>query len=118
MEMRQNTVIAKNYKLISKLGRGAFGEIWRAFHTNTKEEVAIKFEDASSKRQHLYFECKTYLYMQWDNTKVREVPKMLHYGIEDKVNVMVLELLGESIEGLFSVCGKKFSLKTVLMLAY
>lgn len=65
----------------------------------------------------MYTECKTYLCLQWDS-QVKDVPKMLHYAVEETRNIMVLELLGESLEGLFQLCKRQFSLKTVLMLAH
>lgn len=114
----EGKTVAKNYKLIKKLGSGAFGQIWKAVHKKTKEEVAIKFEDVNSKHQQLYYECKIYLWFHSDSTVIGQaIPQVLYYGTEGDNNLMVMDLLGKSLEDLFNSCGRKFSLKTVLIIA-
>ncbi|QCE00040.1 serine/threonine kinase [Vigna unguiculata] len=45
------------------------------------------------------------------------IPRMKWCGTDGDNNVLVIELLGPSLEDLFYFCGNKLSLKTVLMLA-
>ena len=45
------------------------------------------------------------------------VPQVHHFGQEGLHNVLVIDLLGPNLEDLFDMCNRKFSIKTVCMLA-
>ena len=44
------------------------------------------------------------------------IPGVQWFGVEGDYNCMVMDLLGPSLEDLFTFCKRKFNLKTVAML--
>jgi casein kinase 1 len=44
-------------------------------------------------------------------------PELIWFGEEHGYRVIIMECLGPSLEDMFNFCGKKFSLKTVIMIA-
>jgi len=109
MELR----VGKKYRLGRKIGSGSFGDIYLGTNITVGDEVAIKLENGKTKHPQLVYESKIYKLLQGGVG----VPNVLWYGTEGDYNVMVMDLLGPSLEDLFNYCGRKFSLKTVLMLA-
>jgi len=45
------------------------------------------------------------------------IPKCYFFGTENNYNIMVMDVLGPSLEDLFKYCGMRLKLKTVLWLA-
>ena len=70
-------------------------------------------EPVTAKHPQLHIERKFYKVM----TGGVGIPLVKFYGTEGEYVVMVMELLGPSLEDLFNFCQRKFSLKTVLLLA-
>ncbi|KAI3506217.1 hypothetical protein L1887_28573 [Cichorium endivia] len=106
-------IVGDKYKLGRKIGSGSFGEIFLATHVDTHEIVAVKMENRQTKHPQLLYEAKLYNYLQG----IVGIAGIHWSGVDIQDNVLVLDLLGPSLEDLFVYCGRKFSLKTVLMLA-
>lgn len=103
------------YKLIRKIGSGSFGDIYLGINVTNGEEVGVKMESTKARHPQLLYESKVYKLLLAGPGAA--VPKIRWYGTENEHNIMVMDLLGPSLEDLFNFCDRKFSLKTVLMLA-
>ncbi|XP_022723279.1 casein kinase 1-like protein 2 isoform X2 [Durio zibethinus] len=105
--------VGNKYRLGRKIGSGSFGEIYLGTNIQTNEEVAIKLENVKTKHPQLLYESKLYKILQGGTG----IPNVRWFGVEGDHNVLVMDLLGPSLEDLFNFCSRKLSLKTVLMLA-
>ncbi|KAL0419744.1 UNVERIFIED_CONTAM: Casein kinase-like protein 11 [Sesamum radiatum] len=106
-------VVGGKFKLGRKIGGGSFGELFLGVNIQNGEEVAIKLEPVKTKHPQLHYESKIYMLLQGGTG----IPNLKWFGVESEYNVMVIDLLGPSLEDLFNYCNRKFTLKTVLMLA-
>ena len=100
------------YKIGKKLGSGAFGEVFIAKDIASSEDVAIKVESNRTRHPQLLHEAKLLKIL-----KGKGIPELKGAIIEGDYNVMVMELLGPSLESLFKSWRNKFSLQTVLVFA-
>ena len=104
--------VGGRYILGGKIGNGSFGEIYLGTDSHSHEEVAIKLEHIRSRHPQLMYESKIYTMLQGH----AGIPNIHWSGVEGDYNVLVLDLLGPSLEDLFTFCGRTFSLKTSLMI--
>jgi len=105
--------VGGKYRLGKKIGSGSFGDIYLGHNVSSGEDVAIKLESVKSRHPQLLYESKIYRILSGGVG----IPNLYWYGVEGDYNVMVMELLGPSLEDLFMFCSRQFTLKTVVMLA-
>src|SRR5579859_4443775 len=128
----QDLRVGNKYRIGRKIGSGSFGDIYlgsplcyKARNWKTKpdcttgtniisgEEIAIKLESVKAKHPQLEYEARVYKSLAGGVG----IPFVRWFGTECDYNAMVIDLLGPSLEDLFNFCNRKFSLKTVLLLA-
>ena len=88
------------------LGKGSFGKLYSGINNVTGEEIAIKLEPLNAEQPQLLYEYKIY------NTLKNGfgIPKIYDCSKDNKYTILIMELLGESLEKLFVKANKKFSL--------
>ena len=107
-----NSVFFNKYRLVEKLGEGTFGMIFKC--ESTDGLCAFKFEKKRNGRKPLLkFESDLMIEL-----KGYGIPNIYSYIEHEDYNIMIMELLGKSLEGLLRQnSSEKLSLKTVCMLA-
>lgn len=114
-------LLSKNYKIINKnylchlnnvIGSGTFGKVIYASALEGKNEYAIKFEKHNVKSS--VIEAENEIYEQLKGGE--GVPNIAWTGEYKKYKLMIMELLGPSLDKYFIFCNKKFSATTTVML--
>ena len=100
------------YKLIKRLGSGSFGKIYSAECNN--QYYAIKLEEKNKGQNLLENEAYIMSYLHGPG-----LPYVKSYGYSNKYNILVMELMGKSLEDIFeSFVVKKMSPRCVCNIGY
>ena len=110
MDELKNKILLQKFKIIKRIGKGAFGSVYLGKDLSKEEYVAIKLEIRD--QNDIILERETYiLYM----LKGLGIPQVIAYGHNLKYNILIQELLGKSLDNLLFDKKYKLSLKDSCM---
>ena len=102
------------YKLIRKLGQGSFGSIYEAQSIYSNKLYAVKIEDMKQEQFILEEESAILSYLN-----IPQIPKIKSFGYSGSFIILVMELLGKSLDKIFNeLPSKKMSIRCVCNIAY
>ncbi|CAN9445546.1 unnamed protein product [Alternaria alternata] len=104
-------IVGKHYGIGKQIGEGSFGIVFEGINLLNHQQVAIKFELHKSKAAQLRNEYRMYKAF----IGCAGIPNMYYFGQEGMHNILIIDLLGPSLEDLFSHCKRTFTVKTVVM---
>ncbi|KXJ91177.1 kinase-like domain-containing protein [Microdochium bolleyi] len=113
MASSSSNVVGVHYRVGKKIGEGSFGVIFEGTNLLNNQQVAIKFEPRKSDAPQLRDEYRTYKIL----VGCPGIPNVYYFGQEGLHNILVIDLLGPSLEDLFDHCNRRFTIKTVVMVA-
>ena len=107
-------IIANRYRVDKKLGKGSFGILYQGVDIRSNEPVAIKLESVKTQDPLLQYEAN--LYGKFKG--LEGISQMHWHGVKDDFNVLILDLLGPTLQELFDFCNRKFTNQTLCWIGY
>ena len=92
-----NRLIFGKYKILKKLGKGAFSTVFVAERLIDQKLVAAKIQ----KKSELYGDIENEAYFLYKLRDILGIPKIYSYGVSGNYYILIQELLGKSLEELF-----------------
>ena len=96
--MEENKFIFKKYKTIKQIGGGAFGNIYSVIRLKDREVFAMK---AVKKNNDVFSSLESEAYYLFNLQGGIGIPKFITYGHLKKYNVLIEELLDESLYDIY-----------------
>ena len=110
--IKENSIIFKKYKIKTKLGEGAFGDVYTGTCIENNELVAIKVEPRKIQKPLLETEA-FFLY----SLRGVGIPEVLSFGRLKNYNVLVEPLLDKSLFDIFNERRKRLALEDICLIA-
>lgn len=112
-KQKETSILSNDYAMIELIGKGSFGEVYLA-QCKTGGFVAAKIEERKQTPR-IYNEYKIYKHLHTSNFEIG-LPKIYDFIQTKDYNIMVMQLLGPSLEDLFNKYNRKFKISTTLKL--
>lgn len=106
-----SVIIENKYRIINRIGEGAYGSTFEGENIDTGEKVAIKISEMNS---NILLKNEARIYNALSD--IDGIPIIRSYGMTGKYSYLVMNLLGNSLEYYKEKSGGKLSLKYVLMI--
>ena len=110
--IKENPIIFKKYKVIKKLGEGAFGDVYLGKKIDNNSYVAIKVEQRKIIKPIL----KTEAFLLYSIAGLG-IPEVKSFGKVKNYNILIEPLLGRSLFDIFTENNKEMAMGDVCLIA-
>jgi serine/threonine protein kinase len=112
MDNKKGLIFRDVYKLEKQIGKGSFGKVFKVTKKSNGNIYACKIENNDSGKERLPNEYK--IYKRFAIKKLDCVPEINTYFTTSKYNILIMELLGKSLDRVLNDYGGKLDLGTAM----